>query len=165
MPAWTTNKTDSQGNPKEEFIGSILTRLPFGSSPAPPEFSICSETIFDLANDLPHCPYWDPDTLPSPYTNDLPPPERLPDEIPYGNAAPADVHLPPSRLAGTEGYIDDGALAILDTAKTKNMVKRAREALPMANHLVFRPIQNEPIPRPDAQSIRKYSPEVASVRS
>ncbi|KAL7547329.1 hypothetical protein ACHAWF_010646 [Thalassiosira exigua] len=59
-----------------KFIGSILTRLPFGSSPAPAKFSICSETIFDLAKDLLHCPHWDPSTLPSPYNAEIPPPER-----------------------------------------------------------------------------------------
>ncbi|KAL7552606.1 hypothetical protein ACHAWF_015843 [Thalassiosira exigua] len=159
LTAWTTREKDEEGNISEEFIGSILTRLPFGSSPAPPEFWICLETIFNLANDLLHCPHWEPSTLPSPYTAEIPPPERLPDKIPFGRAEPNAVHLPPSQHAGTEGYIDDGTLVVLDTAKTKAMVKRAWEALPMANHLVFRPLNNEPIPRPDAQSIRKLLAE------
>ena len=36
----------------EEQEAILLTRLPFGSSPAPAEFCITSETVFDLKNDL-----------------------------------------------------------------------------------------------------------------
>lgn len=40
------------------------------------------------------------------------------------------------------------------------MVDRARQCLPMANHLVFRPVApDEPITRPDAQCIRKLNAE------
>ena len=161
MAAWTSETKDTTGTIKEEYIGTILTRLPFGSSPAPSEFSICSETVFDLANDLLHCPFWNPDETPSPYISKLPLPERLPDNIPFGTALQADVHLPKSQKGGTEGYIDDGAIAVLDSPETYNMVKRAREALPMANHLIFRPLAGklEPCTRPDAQSIRKLAAE------
>ncbi|KAL7519319.1 hypothetical protein ACHAWF_000229 [Thalassiosira exigua] len=48
VTAWTTSEQDEHGEEHEEFICSILTILPFGSSPAPPEFSIFSKTIFDL---------------------------------------------------------------------------------------------------------------------
>jgi hypothetical protein len=161
ISAWTTKESDDSGSTTEKFIGLLLTRLPFGSSPAPAEFSICSETVFDLAGDLLLCPKWDPSTLPSPYVDRLPPPERLPDDIPFGPALPADVHLPPSQKGGVEGYIDDGAIAVLDTASNSRMVDRARQALPMATHLVFRPVAgiDEPIPRPDPQSIRKLAAE------
>jgi hypothetical protein len=161
MAAWTTETEDKQGNKNDKFIASILTRLPFGSSPAPCEFSNCSETIFDLANDLLHCHHWDPEELPSPYIDKLPDPERMQDSIPFGKALKADVKLPPSQKAGVEGYIDDGAIAVLDTLQTKRMVNRAQQALPMATHLVFRPQAGdaEPLPRPDAQSIRKLIAE------
>ena len=36
----------------KDQIEILLTRLPFGSSPAPEEFCKTSETVFDLANDL-----------------------------------------------------------------------------------------------------------------
>ena len=161
MAAWTTIESDKNETEKRKFIGTLLTRLPFGSSPAPSTFSLCSETIFDLANDLLLCPFWNPDELPSPHIDMIPEPERFDDEIPYEKALEADVHLPPSQKGGVEGYIDDGAIAVLDEEENKRMVNRARQALPMATHLVFRPHagQDEPIQRPDPQSIRKLEAE------
>lgn len=159
ISAWTTSNDPSDQH-NEEFIGTIMTRLPFGSTPAPAEFSIVSETIFDLASDLLLCPFWDPDKLPSPYDKYLPPPKRIDDSTPFGKALEPDVHLPKHQICGVEGYIDDGAIAVLDIPRTKNMVKRARQALPMASHLCFRPLaNNEPIPRPDPQSLRKMEAE------
>ena len=58
----------------DEQITILLTRLPFGSSPAPTKFCITSETAFDLANDLLYCEQWDPVTLPSPHANEVPVP-------------------------------------------------------------------------------------------
>ena len=162
MAAWETREKDELSETtSSSFIGTLLTRLPFGSSPAPSTFSTCSETIFDLASDLLLCPLWDPSELPSPYIDKIPPPERFQDDIPFGPALPADVHLPPSLKGGVDGYIDDGAMAVLDTPSNHRMVQRARQALPMATHLVFRPHAgpNEPIQRPDAQSVRKLLAE------
>lgn len=158
IATWHT-KPDSPDKPPS-FIGAMLTRLPFGSSPAPPEFSICSETIFDLAGDLLRCPYWDPENLPAPHAKLLQKPNRLPTSVPFGKAQPADVSLPPSMKGGVDGYLDDGAIAVLDAEENKRMVKRASQALQMATHLVFRPTSlDEPLPRPDAQSIRKLKAE------
>ncbi|KAL9180713.1 hypothetical protein ACHAXT_011166 [Thalassiosira profunda] len=159
IATWHTEKNDEDedGN---NFIGAILNRLPFGSSPAPAEFSIASEMIFDLANDLLHCPHWTPATLPSPHDNLLPQPARLADDIPFGHALEPDVHLPPSQKAGVDGFIDDGAVAVLDSNENQPMVNRARQALGMATHLVFRPVaDDEPIQRPDPQSLRKLKAE------
>ena len=159
IATWKTNETSSDDD-KDKFIGAILNRLPFGSSPAPAEFSTASEMIFDLASDLIHCPHWDPNALPSPHDKLLPEPDRLPDDIPFGQALDPDVHLPPSQRAGVDGFIDDGAVAVLDSDQNKPLVERARQALGMATHLVFRPVTNdEPIPRPDPQSLRKLKAE------
>ena len=46
----------------KDTVAILLTRLPFGSSPAPSEFCVTSETTFDLANDLLYCEQWDPVT-------------------------------------------------------------------------------------------------------
>ena len=158
---WITAESDNNKITKREFIAAILTRLPFGSTPAPAEFSICSEMIFDLANDLLHCPYWDPDELTHPHRALIEEPEYLPDEIPFAEALEADVKLPKSQKAGTEGYIDDGATAALEESKESKRIKKARHALPMATHLVFRPNKQneEPLPRPDPLSIRKLKAE------
>ena len=142
-------------------IASILLRLPFGSSPAPSEFCVTSEIVFDLGNDLLQCEQWDPATLPTPYNEALPEPVRLDDNIPFGKAEEADVKLDSNCKGGCEGYIDDGPTAVLDSPENWRMVRRAREAICMALHLVFRPLAGslEPIERPDAASIRKMLAE------
>ena len=95
-------------------VAVLLTCLPCDSLPAPSKFSITSEMSFDLAGDLLCCKQWDPATLPSPYTSQIPDPVRLPDNIEFGEAAEANVKLDPSILGGTDGYINDGACAVLD---------------------------------------------------
>ncbi|KAL7525801.1 hypothetical protein ACHAXR_002849, partial [Thalassiosira sp. AJA248-18] len=145
----------------EDQVAVLLTRLPFGSSPAPAEFCIISEIVFDLANDLLYCEKWDPNKLPSPYANELPPPERIPGNVEFGRAEEADVKLDPSITGGAEGYIDDGACAVLDSPSNWRMVIRAAQAVVMALFLIFRPLAHllEPIKRPDPASIRKMIAE------
>jgi len=159
---WFLDKMwEGQYQKSDDQVAVLLTRLPFGSTPAPAEFCITSEIVFDLANDLLNCQQWDPEVLPSPYTNELPATERLEDDIPFGKAEEADVKLDPSILGGTEGYIDDGACAVLDTPENWKMVRRAAQAVVMALFLVFRPLAGifEPIKRPDPASIRKLLAE------
>ena len=138
-----------------------MTRLPFGSIPAPAEFSIASDIVFDLAHDLMHCPIWDPQTFPSPLQDKIPKPKRLQDDIPFGAALPADVSLPPDIKGGCDGYIDDGACVVLDSPGNQAMVTRTQEAVLMALHLIFRPHadQFEPVARPEMASIRKLLAE------
>ena len=159
---WFLDKMWEGGYQKsEDQIAVMLTRLPFGSSPAPAEFCVTSETVFDLSNDLLYCEKWDPSILPSPYANLLPEPTRLSEDIPFGKAEEGDVKLDQDCKGGADGYIDDGACAVLDSADNWRMVRRAREAVGMALFLVFRPLAGlfEPIPRPDAASIRKLKAE------
>ena len=87
---WTNHyqKSDDQ-------VEILLTRLPFGSAPSPGGFYITSETVLDLANDLIHCEEWDPLFLPYPYTQQLPNPLRLDDDITFGAAEEADVKMDP----------------------------------------------------------------------
>jgi len=55
-------------------FGLTSLRLTFGGSPCPNEFCIASELCTDLANDLLHCPHWDPSKLFSPHAKKVPPP-------------------------------------------------------------------------------------------
>jgi hypothetical protein len=127
--------------------GILLTRLPFGSSPAPTHFSIGSDITCDLANDLTLCHLWDTTSLPSPLQHIIPPTKYLEQNTPFGFALEADVDLDPDMKSGTEGYIDDMATAVLDTEETKSLVQRATASVLMALHLRFRPHagQLEPI--------------------
>jgi hypothetical protein len=137
--------------------GVLLTRLPFGSSPAPAHFSVGSDITCDLANDLTQCHLWDPKTLSSPLQHIIPPTKYLDDNTPFGIALKADVTLDPNMQSGTEGYIDDLGTAVLDTEDTKSLVERATSAVLMALHLQFRPHAGdlEPILRPETASHRK----------
>ena len=155
---WFLDKMwEGQYQKSDDQVAILLTRLPFGSTPAPAEFFIASETVLDLENNLLYCQQWDPSTLSSPYTSELPPPERLANDIPFGSAEEADVSLNPIILGGTEGYIDDGACAVLNLPKNWKMVQRAAQAVVMALFLVFRPLAGlfEPVKRPDPASICK----------
>ena len=146
---------------EENSVGLLLTRLPFGSSPAPDKFCTVSETVFDLGGDLLACEEWDPLDLPSPYADVLPDPKRLDDEVPFGEAEEADVALDEPCIGGVDGYIDDGITVALDTPATVGLIARARQAVAMAMFLVFRPLAKtlEAIARPDILSLRKMHAE------
>ena len=138
-------------------VAVALRRFPFGSSPAPSNFSITSEPVFDLAGDLLLCNLWEPTDLPSPYVHRISAPQRLPAHIPFGIAEEADIKLDQACKGRTDGYIYNGACAILDSANNWRMVLRAAQAVLMAFSLIFHPLagSTEPISRPDPTSIRK----------
>jgi LysM repeat protein len=158
---WFVQNHTEDHTPDEEEIAVALGRLPFGSMPAPAEFSNSSDITFDLVNDLLNCPLWDPTKLPSPLKNEIPPPKRLSKEVPFGPAFAADVQLPISFKGGTDGYIDDGTACVLDTEENKAMVQRAEQCITMALHLQFRPNagKDEPIQRAEMASMRKLKAE------
>ena len=147
IATWYLDNKKNDDKASDKDIAIALGRLPFGSKPAPAEFSNCSDITFDLANDLMNCDLWDVDTLPCPLRKEIPPPKRFTDNIPFGNALEADVKLPKNYKGGVDGYIDDGLGIVLDSDENQDMVKRAEQCLPMALHLQFRPnaSQDEPI--------------------
>ena len=120
-----------------------------------------SETVFDLGDDLLACDAWDPTTLPSPYADVIPTPQRLEDDVPFGIAEEADVSLDESCTCGVDGYIDDGITVALNTPETKGLIARAAQAVTMALFLIFRPLAKtiEAIVRPDILSVRKMLAE------
>ena len=67
----------------------ICLRLPFGTSPAPGEYTAISKAIMDLGNDLLADITWDPDILHSPNNHLMPEPEYLNDE-PFAQAHKLD---------------------------------------------------------------------------
>ena len=158
---WFVQNHEADHIPDDVEIAVALGRLPFGSMPAPAEFSNCSDITFDLANDLMNCDHWDPSEYPSPLKKEIPPPKRLANNIKFGPAFKADVQLPTDFKGGTDGYIDDGATCVLDSAENQNMVMRAEQCITMALHLQFRPNagKDEPIPRAEMASMRKLKAE------
>ncbi|KAL3790085.1 hypothetical protein ACHAWO_004842 [Cyclotella atomus] len=83
LPTWTSDDGHE--------IGALLTRLPFGSSPAPANFSVASDIICDLApsNDLTQCEKSDPNKLSSPLQHLIPETKLLPTNIPFSEALEA----------------------------------------------------------------------------
>ena len=128
-------------------LAYILCRLPFGAAAGPSIYSKFSEMIFELTNDIMQDEYWDPDELNSPYYHDkLHLPDRLSEEIEFGDAKPLAVEFP-SRECYCDGYIDDSIVLCLDK---KNNVKKGQQALPLAIDTAMRPrTNNETVFRED----------------
>mmetsp|Transcript_14767 Transcript_14767/g.31868 ORF Transcript_14767/g.31868 Transcript_14767/m.31868 type:complete len:268 (+) Transcript_14767:27-830(+) len=125
IAVWFTDNDATVPSPTNtNEIAVIMSRLPFGSLPAPAEFSQLSDVIFDLANDLITCEEWDPYKHPAPLATHIPTTKRMKDSIPFAIALDPDVRLP-------------------------NNMKST----------IFRPNagDNEPIPRPEAASLRKLT--------
>ena len=138
-------------------IAYIGCRLPFGSSPAPALYSVVSDAVFDLANDLLDDEHLIVDNLHSPNRSELPAPIPMDPAIEYGQAKPL---LPPVvyKAAFVEGYIDDGVAATIDGP---NHIERLQNAVPLAVHTFFRPLQKERLPRKDPLSKKKLQGEGA----
>mmetsp|Transcript_14768 Transcript_14768/g.31872 ORF Transcript_14768/g.31872 Transcript_14768/m.31872 type:complete len:240 (+) Transcript_14768:27-746(+) len=95
IAVWFTDNDATVPSPTNtNEIAVIMSRLPFGSLPAPAEFSQLSDVIFDLANDLITCEEWDPYKHPAPLATHIPPTKRIKDSIPFVNALDPDVTLP-----------------------------------------------------------------------
>ena len=135
-------------------LGYLLLCLRFGDVAGPSAYSIVSEAIFDLANDLIHDPIWDPFTLTSPNSSYLHPPIASNTAILFQSVKPLLVHEPLS-LAFCDGYIDD---LIAMAVYVDDSVARSQHALPLSSHCIFRPIYMADNPnRNDNLSLRKLS--------
>lgn len=139
---------------KIAYIGS---RLPFGSSPVPFLYSIISDVIFDLNNDILEEPDWNYNELHSPNTHKFSHKVIMDKDIPFGQAK---TLLPPVpfRQCFVDGYIDDGMAACLDL---HDNVTRLQHAVPLAVHTIFRPLGEEILPRKDPLSDKKLQGEDA----
>jgi hypothetical protein len=134
-------------------IGLTSTRLTFGGSPCPNEFFLASELCTDLANYIIHCPTWDPDIIKSPHAKNLHPPSLLDESIPYRKARELDVEIAEDNWGRFDNFIDNGFAIVPDLANNK---KRALEAMLLAIHILYRPLDpNEQIKRNDCLSIGK----------
>jgi hypothetical protein len=140
---------------KEFALPSL--RLTFGESPCPPEFCIYSELSADLANNLLHCPKWDPSKLNSPHASKLLIPTLLDQTIPFSQAKSLDVVMEPDDWGKVDIFIDDGIVIIPDLNSNRH---RAVQALLLAIHTLLHPIDMvEPIKREDCLSQSKLAEE------
>ena len=140
----------NQYKKSDNQVAILLTRLPFGSAPAPGEFCITSETVFDLANDLIQFKEWYPLVLPYPYAQQLTKPLILDDDVIFGAAEEADFNMDTQCKGGADGYVDSRATAVLDSPINGKIVPRSGQAVLMSLFIIYRPLDGalEPIKRP-----------------
>ena len=116
-------------------IAYLLTRLPFGSAPAPALFSIISDSTTDLAFDLSLDPTWDTSSLQSSFPFLDPKPTMEPSSISFGKADPLIVKLPPRNIVA-DNFIDDIFMAGVAIG---DIPLRLTHAVPIALECLFKP--------------------------
>jgi len=107
----------------------------------------------EAANDILADDTFDPSAIHSPLKSTLAPPnESYPSDTMFGIARRLFVDVP-FRHAAADGYIDDIITAMLDTG---SWIQKGSNAALLAVHTLFRRTSDsDPLPRPDAASIRK----------
>ena len=114
----------------------INSRLPFGSSPAAPEFSFISDFAVDLAQWICDDPQWDPSTLHCSFKESLPLPEYTENSKASARPLLHDVRVKPINI---DGFIDD----LITVAIMKEpYIEKAKHTLPLALDAIFRPLSS-----------------------
>ena len=142
-------------------LGYILGRCPFGTNEGPGKFGIASEIVMDLAQEIADDPTWKPDQTKSPHYSIFPEVEKsYNDDTPFGKAMPLLLPIPVREIY-IDGFVDDIMTIVLDSQK-REQINRAKGAVPLALHTVFRPTyKDEPVKRDDILSLRKMYGEGA----
>jgi hypothetical protein len=131
----------------DENKAVVTLRNTFGGAPCPYEWSVTSEIICDLANELIVSDEWDPLTLCSTIQPQIPPRNILPDDVPFGKARELIIDIPVDARGKIDVYIDDTTGLTVDVPGTDN-ASRMEAAIPLAIEVAARPNDpNEPIPR------------------
>ena len=100
----------------------------------PSDYSIVSETIFDLTNDILRDETWNPDEIHSPLqTQCETATSHHSPTTPFAEADPLMVSVPFHPVA-SDGYIDDIITVMLDIS---NWVKKGQNAVLLAIHTIF----------------------------
>lgn len=134
-------------------IAYLLTRLPFGTTPAADCFTTASEVVTDLAQLIAEDDSWDPLDLHSPLADEVPEADLPSSEVNLEiKPLPLIKDLEPKNIYH-DVYIDDIVSVVL--AYTKYIL-RARQAAPLAIHSIFRPLDKlEAVIRDHVLCIRK----------
>jgi hypothetical protein len=116
-----------------------------------------SDLCTDLANDILHCPEWDPNEVYSPHSHSLSDTVELDNSIPFGQAKELDVDIPVDDWGRIDDFIDDGIAIVPDLGQNRN---HAVQAMLLAIHTICRPLdENETITREDCLSLGKLQEE------
>jgi len=121
---------------KSDFKAVYRRVNSFGGSLCPNEFCVASELCTDLANDLLHCPDWQPEKVHSPHSNLILDPLLLEDSVPFRQAKELDIDIPVDDWGRIDDFIDDGIAIVPDIGNNRN---RAIQAMLLAIHTICRP--------------------------
>jgi hypothetical protein len=137
-------------------IAYLLLCVPFRASPAPTKFSSISDTAADVANDLAMDPGWNPSTLHSSFDLGSAKPTPPPTSIPFGQADPLLVTLPPRNII-TDNFINDLFQACMDIDDNDERIKHAA---PLVLESLFRfKDPNDPTKRDPIINLTKHAAE------
>ena len=134
-------------------VGYILSRCPFGVNEGPGKFCIASEITIDLAQEIADDTTWEPEKLRSPHMETIPEIEtNFNDGDEFGQAEPLSITMEEKQI-NIDGFVDDIITITLDI---EELTTRAKGAVPLALHTIFRPTSaDEPVTRHDVLSLRK----------
>jgi hypothetical protein len=138
-------------------VRSSTTNLPYLASAShlvvhlvPIYFFLFLEICTDLANDILHCPDWDPSSTFSPHADKVPDPVLLPASVDFKQAKSLDVDIPLDTWGKVDDFIDDGIVIIPDLNTNQN---HAIQAILLSIHTICQPLaSSEPIAREDCLS-------------
>ena len=99
-------------------------RLPFGTTPAPAEYTTISEAAIDLGNDLLQDQSWETDDLNLPHRSLIQTEETQQSESHLSKADPLAVDITATK-ASMDGFIDD---IITITVDADHWIDRAKSA-------------------------------------
>jgi hypothetical protein len=102
----------------------------------PPSWTLFSEMVTDLANEIAQCAEWEPSELHSPAQPIAPAPVRISESIPIALASPPGVIPPTAPHGRVDGYIDDLNNVFPDTEEN---CARLPHVVPLAIHATSRP--------------------------
>lgn len=86
-------------------IAYLLVQVPFGTSPTPAGFSLVSNLVGDLAQNIATHPNWDPCMLQSSFNLDFPPTFE-PNTVPFGKVDELAITLPSQNIV-TNNFFGD----------------------------------------------------------
>ena len=133
-------------------LAFLCLSLPFGTTPAPSEYTTISEAAIDLGNDLLRSESWDTDDINLPHRPLLPQEEKQKSESHLETADPLAVDITATE-ASMDGFIDDIITIMVDD---KHWIDCAKSAVLLVIHTLLLPLQpSEPLKRDDPLSLRK----------
>jgi hypothetical protein len=135
----------------------MALRMTFGGSPCPSMWGIISETLADTCKTLLHCIGWDQQSFYDEFSDSIPPPIYLPEDLPFKSAKDLSVNIPPNDIGKVDVYIDDNIVIIPDIGDNHLW---AIHAIPLAIHTISRSVDtSDYLPRVDIISDKKLKAE------